>query len=53
MDRWDAVGAVGACLSGWAIVQLAGWPWAVLFFGALLMIVYVLGEAAKAKGGRR
>lgn len=49
MDRWDAVGAAGAGLTGLALCQLAGWPWAALFFGALLMVLYVLREMAAAR----
>ena len=36
MDRWDGVGVTGALAIGAGVWALTSWPWAVIFWGALL-----------------
>jgi hypothetical protein len=55
IDKWDAVGAASAGLVGAGVCRLAGWPWAAIYFGAVLGALYVLHElqAARATARRR
>ncbi len=52
MDRWDAIGIAGAGLIGSGIHQLVGVAWACIWFGGLLLSLYVLREA-RLHGGAR
>jgi hypothetical protein len=47
MDRWDAVGGLGATLIGAGVGRLAGWPWASIYFGGLLLALYILHEVRR------
>ncbi len=44
MDRWDILGGVGAGLVGGGLWALAGWPWAWIWWGALLLGLYAIRE---------
>ena len=44
MDRWDGVGVTGALAIGAGVWALTSWPWAVIFWGALLGALYIVRE---------
>jgi hypothetical protein len=47
MDRWDVVGASGALVAGAGLWGRWGWPWAAMFWGALLLALYILREVRR------
>lgn len=53
-DRWDVIGGAAVVLVGAGVWRLSGWPWAAIFFGALLGVLYILHEmqAARARIAR-
>ena len=44
VDGWDALGAFGAALVGAGVWARSGWPLAAIFWGVLLMLLYVVRE---------
>jgi hypothetical protein len=50
-DRWDIVGGLGVALIGAGVWGLAGQWWAVIFWGACLLALYVLHEMPKGRRG--
>lgn len=54
MDRNDVLGGVGAIALASGVWGLAGWAWALVTIGLLLLVVYVLLERSTRphQGGR-
>jgi uncharacterized membrane protein HdeD (DUF308 family) len=44
VDRWDCVGIAGAALIGGGLWALSNPAWAAIFWGALLMALYIARE---------
>ena len=51
MDRWDGLGAVGSGLVAVGIYRLMGDAWVWIWFGALILGLYVLREV-RLRGGQ-
>jgi hypothetical protein len=50
LDRWDGVGAAGAVLIGAGVWGLTRVWWALVFWGLVLLALYMLREMRQ--GGR-
>lgn len=51
-DRWDVIGGAGSALVVAGTWRLAGWPWAAILAGVVLMALYVVHELSAARPQR-
>jgi hypothetical protein len=50
IDHWDMIGAIGTILIGVSLWSLTRPEWAGIFWGAILLSLYVLRELRAMRG---